>query len=84
MSTRSKEIASALDELDFHSARARQVAAWDTRAAKEHGVDLDALVRVWDERLSNVGYDEAEREAVLRPRRRAWARRRVRRRSSVC
>ena len=65
MSSRSKEIASALDELEFHSARARQVAAWDTRAAKEHGVDLDALVRVWDERLSNAGYDGAAREAVL-------------------
>ncbi|HUZ80786.1 MAG TPA: MobF family relaxase, partial [Gaiellaceae bacterium] len=66
MSTRSKEIAAALDELGFHSARARQVAALDTRAAKEHGVDIDALMAVWDERLSTAGYGASEREAVLR------------------
>ena len=66
MSTRSKEIAAALDELGFGSARARQVAALDTRAAKEHGVDIDALMAVWDERLSASGYGQSEREAVLR------------------
>ena len=65
MSTRSKEIASALDELGFHSPRARQVAAWDTRAAKDHGVDIDALVRSWDERLSAAGYNLPARAAVL-------------------
>jgi conjugative relaxase-like TrwC/TraI family protein len=65
MSSRSRDIASATEELGFVSARARQVAAWDTRAAKEHAVDLEALFSFWDERLTSVGYGEAARASVL-------------------
>ena len=66
MSSPREDIAAATGELDYSSAKARQVAAWDTRAAKDHGVDLDALYRSWDERLTVAGYDGSTRARVLR------------------
>jgi conjugative relaxase-like TrwC/TraI family protein len=65
MSSRAREISEATEALGVSSARARQVAAWDTRAAKEHGVDLDALFASWDERLSVAGYGPDARAYVL-------------------
>ena len=65
MSSRASEIAAATGVLGVSSARARQVAAWDTRAAKEHGVDLDALFASWDERLTVAGYGLEARVNVL-------------------
>ena len=65
MSTRSKEIADALAREGATSSRARQVAAWDTRAAKTHGVALDALFAEWDGRLTAAGYGPTERADVL-------------------
>jgi conjugative relaxase-like TrwC/TraI family protein len=65
MSSRAREIAEATGALGVSSARARQVAAWDTRAAKEHGVDLDALFASWDERLTAAGYGPEARVNVL-------------------
>lgn len=65
MSSRSRDVARAIEELGFVSARARQVAAWDTRAAKVHAVDLDAMFSSWDERLLKVGYGPADRASVL-------------------
>ena len=65
MSSRAREIAEATRALGVSSARARQVAAWDTRAAKEHGVDLDALFASWDERLAVAGYGPEARGNVL-------------------
>jgi hypothetical protein len=65
MSSRAREIAEATGALGVSSARARQVAAWDTRVAKEHGVDLDALFASWDERLTVAGYGPEARANVL-------------------
>jgi hypothetical protein len=65
MSSRAREIAEATEALGVSSARARQVAAWDTRAAKEHGVDLEALFASWDERLTVAGYSPEARANVL-------------------
>jgi conjugative relaxase-like TrwC/TraI family protein len=65
MSSRAREIAEATGALGVSSARARQVAAWDTRAAKEHGVDLDALFASWDVRLAVAGYGPEARVNVL-------------------
>ena len=65
MSSRAREIAEVTGALGVSSARARQVAAWDTRAAKEHGVDLDALFASWDERLTVAGYGPEARVNVL-------------------
>jgi conjugative relaxase-like TrwC/TraI family protein len=65
MSSRAREIGGATGARGVSSARARQVAAWDTRAAKEHGVDLDALFASWDERLTVAGYGPEARVNVL-------------------
>ena len=65
MSSRAREISAATEALGVSSARVRQVAAWDTRAAKEHGVDLDALFASWDERLTVAGYGPEARANVL-------------------
>jgi conjugative relaxase-like TrwC/TraI family protein len=65
MSSRAREIAEATEARGVSSARARQVAAWDTRAAKEHGVDLDALFASWDERLTVAGFGPEARANVL-------------------
>jgi conjugative relaxase-like TrwC/TraI family protein len=65
MSSRTREIVEATEALGVSSARARQVAAWDTRAAKEHGVDLDALFASWDERLTVAGYGPEARANAL-------------------
>jgi conjugative relaxase-like TrwC/TraI family protein len=65
MSSRAHEIAEATVARGVSSARARQVAAWDTRAAKEHGVDLDTLFASWGERLAVAGYGPEARAKVL-------------------
>ncbi|MGD0742111.1 MAG: MobF family relaxase [Acidimicrobiales bacterium] len=65
MSSRAREITEATGALGVSSARARQVAAWDTRAAKEHGVELDALFASWDERLTIAGYGPEARGNVF-------------------
>ncbi len=63
MSTRAGEISDAADEAGSSSAAARQVAAYDTRAAKDHDVDPDLLRPSWDMRLEEVGFGPGEREA---------------------
>ena len=65
MSTRPREIAAATTERGVASSRARQVAAWDTRAGKDHGVDADALFASWTERLEAVGFGPKQCAAVL-------------------
>ena len=65
MSSRAREIAEATRVRGVSSARAHQVAAWDTRAAKKHGVDLEALFASWDERLTVAGYGPEARGNVL-------------------
>jgi conjugative relaxase-like TrwC/TraI family protein len=66
MSSRSKEIDAAAEARGVSSARARQIAAWVTRAAKEHGVDLEELFSLWDEQLTAAGYGPKIRRSVIR------------------
>ncbi|HEY5273050.1 MAG TPA: MobF family relaxase, partial [Acidimicrobiales bacterium] len=65
MSTRSRDVEAAVAALGVSSAKARQVAAWSTRAAKDRAVDPEVLFAAWDERLSAVGYDQDARDAVI-------------------
>src|SRR5204863_1256023 len=57
MSTRAAEIATATAANGFDSARARQVAAFDTRSPKNHSVDVDDLRIQWTDRLATAGFD---------------------------
>jgi conjugative relaxase-like TrwC/TraI family protein len=65
MSRRSREIASATEELGYASAKARQVAAWSTRADKDAAVDARQLFQDWETRLNAAGFGAARRTAVL-------------------
>lgn len=64
MSSRARDIAAATAELGLTSPKARQIASWDTRAAKTHGVDQVALFASWDERLEVAGYGHMDRDLV--------------------
>lgn len=57
-STRSREITEAAEFLGVASAAARQVAAYDTRAAKDAAVDFDEVTRSWTERMDALGFHE--------------------------
>ncbi|MFN2504843.1 MAG: MobF family relaxase [Acidimicrobiales bacterium] len=66
MSQRSREINDHIDRMEEHkptSARGRQIAAYDTRAAKEAPVDPDSLRPSWERRLAAVGFDRAAIDA---------------------
>jgi len=65
MSSRARDVEAAVAVLGVTSAKARQVAAWSTRAAKDREVDPEALFAAWDERLSPVGYDQDARDALI-------------------
>jgi len=64
-STRSREINEAVKALGAGSAAARQVAAYDTRSAKEAGFDFDEVTQWWAERMDAVGFDEQRLDEVL-------------------
>jgi len=64
-STRSREINEAAEALGVHSASARQVAAYDTRAAKEAGFGFDEVTRWWAERMDAAGFGERALDDVL-------------------
>ena len=66
MSQRARQIDEHIDAMADHqptSARGRQIAAYDTRAAKDGALDPDALRPAWAERLEVVGFD---RQAIDR------------------
>ena len=63
MSRRADDIAELTEALGVDSATARQVAAYATRAAKEHAVDPNALRPAWQRRLTAVGFDPETAEA---------------------
>ena len=67
-SSRSAEIATVVEEMGWDSPDGRQIAAYQTRAPKTHGVDIDALRHRWDVRAAEVGLtpDHLQR-VVLRP-----------------
>lgn len=61
MSRRASEIDQATAAVGINTAEARQVAAYDTRSAKETGVDPAALRKEWGTRLQALGFDAATR-----------------------
>lgn len=66
MSRRSREMDEHIAGMDKHqptSAHGRQIAAYDTRAAKEAPVDPDSLRPSWEQRLDAVGFDRAAIDA---------------------
>lgn len=64
MSTRREQILTLTDELGAHSAQARQTAALATRAAKDHGVEPEALCERWRDRLTAAGFGPKELAAA--------------------
>ena len=60
VSTRREQILSLTAELGSDSAKARQIAALATRAAKDTSVDLDELRHSWQERLADAGFGPTE------------------------
>ncbi len=64
-SRRRVEIEAALAKRGDSSARAAQVAALDTRAAKDHEVGAEHLVREWRKRAHEVGFAPEQLAAVL-------------------
>ena len=69
LSQRRHQILERLDELGWHSARAAQVATLDTRASKDHNVDVDALSMEW--RDIAVDHDVTAQTLTALTRRRA-------------
>ena len=70
MSQRSLEIGDHIDRMTEHkptSARGRQIAAYDTRAAKAEPVDPDALRPSWERRLARGGIRPGRHRRLLRP-----------------
>ncbi len=67
-SSRAAEIDTLTAELGSDSASARQVAAYQTRAPKRHGVDLDALQHRWNVRAAETGLTvDHINETVMHP-----------------
>ncbi len=64
VSTRREQILSLTSELGTDSARARQMAALSTRAAKDTSVDPIELRRRWLDRLAAAGFGPGELEAA--------------------
>lgn len=65
MSSRARDIAAKTAELGLSSSKARQGAAWGTKAARNHAVDQFQLFDEWDSRLTALGCGSEVREHVL-------------------
>jgi conjugative relaxase-like TrwC/TraI family protein len=63
-SIRSREIAEWMARHGATSAKAAQTAAYRTRDAKDHGVDVDARVEEWETRAEPFGFGRTEAEAM--------------------
>jgi len=64
-SDRRKEIDEHLDKIGFRSARAAELAALETRRAKETGADGVAMWEVWEAKAAEVGFDPATLADVI-------------------
>lgn len=63
-STRRKQIQARLKSKNFHSSRAAQVAALDTRAPKNEP-DRDELMATWRAKLADHGFGQEQAHALL-------------------
>ena len=64
-SDRSRQIAEHLDQLGFRSARAAELAALETRQAKDTSLDAGSMRDVWRTKAAEIGYDPIELAQVL-------------------
>jgi len=64
-SDRRREITEHLDQVGFRSARAAQIAALETRRAKDPSVDATAMSEVWAAKAAVIGFDPATLAAVV-------------------
>lgn len=65
-STRSREIADWMEKHGVFTVAAAQVAAYRTRKAKDHGVDVDARLVEWEERAAPLGFTRESVETMVR------------------
>jgi conjugative relaxase-like TrwC/TraI family protein len=64
-SDRSRQIAEHLDQTGFRSARAAELAALETRQAKNTTLDARSMRDVWRGKAAEIGFDPAELAQVL-------------------
>ena len=64
-SDRRRQIEEHLDELGFRSARAAELAALDTRTAKDLSVDAGSMRQVWEAKAAEVGFSPEDIGLVL-------------------
>ncbi len=64
-SDRRRQIEEHLDEIGFRSARAAELAALDTRHAKDTTVDVGSMREVWEAKATEVGLDPSALADVL-------------------
>ena len=64
-SDRRRQIEEHLDEIGFRSARAAELAALETRQAKDTSLDVGSMRQVWEAKAAEIGFDPAELAEVL-------------------
>jgi conjugative relaxase-like TrwC/TraI family protein len=58
-SDRRRQIEEHLDEIGFRSARAAELAALETRQAKDPSLDVGSMRQVWEAKAAEIGFDPA-------------------------
>ena len=64
-SDRRRQIEEHLDEIGFRSARAAELAALETRQAKDTSLDVASMRQVWEAKAAEIGFDPASLAEVL-------------------
>lgn len=64
-SDRRRQIEEHLDELGFRSARAAELAALETRQAKDTSLDVRSMRQVWEAKAAEIDFDPASLAEVL-------------------
>jgi conjugative relaxase-like TrwC/TraI family protein len=64
-SDRRRQIEEHLDEIGFRSARAAELAALETRQAKDTTLDVGSMRQVWEAKAAEIGFDPASLSEVL-------------------
>jgi conjugative relaxase-like TrwC/TraI family protein len=64
-SDRRRQIEEHLDEIGFRSARAAELAALETRQAKDTTIDVGSMRQVWESKAAEIGFDPASLAEVL-------------------
>jgi conjugative relaxase-like TrwC/TraI family protein len=64
-SDRRRQIEEHLDEIGFRSARAAELAALETRQAKDTTLDVGSMRQMWEAKAAEIGFDPASLSEVL-------------------